>query len=140
MPKRLLAMSVPRLSGVMLDNYAGKLSEDTGLREEIARSAIGPGRGLGLQVDADPLRQPRPPPKLVAAGAPSIQSQRTRANGADARSAGLPADLRASCAVTGSVAYRPRRLTGLLAAALFAWTMRPCCRLFRHLQELTDIR
>jgi hypothetical protein len=80
-PKRLLAMSASSLSGTMLDNYAKKTSEEIGLREEIARSAIGAwAEALGLKIDvgyapappAPPVARPAPIPDVApAAGAPA---------------------------------------------------------------------
>jgi hypothetical protein len=88
-PKRLLAMSGSRLSGTMLDNYATKLSDDIGLRQDIARSAIAAwASGLGLDVedaatatgttsahgrgrklDLGPPPLPDPPPVTTGGGA-----------------------------------------------------------------------
>jgi hypothetical protein len=50
-PKRLLGMSASSRSETMLDNYAKKLSEDIGLKEDIARDAIATwAEGLGLKL------------------------------------------------------------------------------------------
>jgi hypothetical protein len=50
-PKRLLAMSASSRSDTMLDNYAKRLSEDIGLKEDIARDAIATwAEGLGLEL------------------------------------------------------------------------------------------
>jgi hypothetical protein len=52
-PKRLLAMSASSRSDTMLDNYAKKLSEDIGLKEDMARDAIATwAEALGLGIAA----------------------------------------------------------------------------------------
>ena len=57
-PKRLLAMPAGSLTSAMIANYARKVSEDTGLKEDVARSAIEAWSvGLGLRVSVD---KPRP--------------------------------------------------------------------------------
>jgi hypothetical protein len=127
-PKRLLAMSVPRLSGVMLDNYARRLSEDTGLREEVARTAIEAwAAGLGLEVDADPLAsQPGPGPKPVAGPEPPPippAFTRTPANGrTNVGSAGVPADplVRAVTEFMSRTGLTADSLVRLLGVALIA--------------------
>jgi WD40 repeat protein len=58
-PKRLLTMSAPSLTKTMISNYAKKVSEDTGQKEDIARWAIEAWMdGLGLKVASE--TQPRP--------------------------------------------------------------------------------
>jgi hypothetical protein len=57
-PKRLLGMPAGSLSTTMIANYAKKVSEDTGLKEDVARSAIEAWSvGLGLTAGVE---KPRP--------------------------------------------------------------------------------
>jgi hypothetical protein len=127
-PKRLLAMSVPRLSGVMLDNYARRLSEETGLREEVARSVVKAwAAGLGLQVDADPLASHHGPgPKPVAGPEPSPIPPTFTHTPANRRtnvgSAGLPADplVRAVTEFMSRTGLTVDSLVRLLGIALIA--------------------
>jgi hypothetical protein len=54
LPKRLHTTSATRLSDTLLANSAKKISDDIGLKEEIARAAIVTwAYGLGLEVEAD---------------------------------------------------------------------------------------
>jgi hypothetical protein len=56
-PKRLLAMPAGSLTSAMIANYARKVSEDTGLKEDVARSAIDVWSvGLGLSASVSELR------------------------------------------------------------------------------------
>jgi hypothetical protein len=127
-PKRLLAGTVPRVSGVMLDNYARKLSEDTGLRQEIARSAIETWAiGLGLQVDAAPVAShPEPGPKPAAGPEPAPISPAFGHTGANGRGnlgpAGVPADplVRAVSDFMSRNGLTADALASLVGVALFA--------------------
>src|SRR5439155_2113393 len=59
-PKRLLAMSPANLTQQMLDGYARTLSNNTGLMEDVARSAIEAwAAGLGLAIAG--AAGPKPP-------------------------------------------------------------------------------
>jgi WD40 repeat protein len=67
-PKRLLSMSAASLTKPMILNYAKKVSEDTGQKEDIARWAIEAWMdGLGLKVASE--TQPRPKDHNSDAGA-----------------------------------------------------------------------
>jgi hypothetical protein len=70
-PKRLLAMSNSSLSGSALANYAKRISDDTGLKEDIALSAIETwATCLGLPVA--PTRPPPVPPPPLPRQQPEI--------------------------------------------------------------------
>jgi hypothetical protein len=63
-PKRLLAMSASSITSQMLDSYARALSDATGLKEDIARSAVEAwADGLGMTVTGPPKPPPPPQPK-----------------------------------------------------------------------------
>ena len=79
-PRRLLSMPAGSLTSAMIANYARKVSEDTGLKEDVARASIETwASGLGLIIaSSDPQPHQAPmdagsgaavPPSAVEAGA-----------------------------------------------------------------------
>lgn len=90
-PKRLLAMPSASLTSAMIANYARKVSEDTGLKEEVARSAIEAWSvGLGLTTSASKPRADSGPGPELNQRADTSEDGKPR----EAVSAGTGADIR----------------------------------------------
>jgi hypothetical protein len=96
-PKRLLAMPTGSLTTAMIANYAKKVSEDSGLREDVARSAIDVWSvGLGLSASVSEFQ-------ADAAARPESSQM-----------AGTPEGVKLSEIVFESADTREMRRTGLL--------------------------